>query len=407
MPLRFPTTRDGWRFDIVSLLAVIGESSMSRHVQPLTASRLCLLPRLLPAPQALLKPSRPSSLPSHNAMVVGIYSGIMVTQLNYFANLLHPVAELTPHTVREINITHKRPFNLGSSFRILGPVPGEISPKRASPLNVLTGFSTLLTLGLLIWTIIIEDGVAFVAILIVSVTSSIVGLASCWQPHLSKRAKTSRVPPGDVVIRSRNGAFLIIHCSEEIARELYIGAEECSYWVGDRPFQVLMGVGTLLLMIAVALLSNCTWVMQLVLGMSYIILNALYWGAALLPPRWHWSLDRYDMMFKPQIKSESYTEALWQAIKVSSRDETGHKREGRYKTTWVEISTAAPKTPAWNNWLREAEESVNIGNDGWDAIASWQKLQKEEEVRIEVGTAGIVPQSTKGTVGDFLLDPRR
>lgn len=382
MPLQFPTSRDGWRFDLVSLLAVIGESSMSRHVQPLTASRLCLLPRLLPAPQALLKPSRPSGLPSEHAMIVGTYSGTVVTQLNYFANLLHPITDLTPYTVREINIAHKRPFNLGS--RILGPAPGPIIPKRSSPLNVLTIFSTLLTIGLLIWSIILGDGVAFVAILTVSATSSIVGLASCWQPQLSKRAISSRVPPGDVVIRSRNGAFLIIHCAEEIARELYIGAEECSYWVGNRLFQVLMGLGTLLLMVAVALLSNCTWIMQLALSMSYIILNALYWAAALLPSSWHWNLDRYDVMFKPEVKSQNYMEALWQAIMAASRDGTGHRREGRYKTTWVQISAGAPNTQVWSKWLREAEENVNIGNDEWNARASWQKLHQEEEVEVGV-----------------------
>lgn len=49
----------GFRLDIVSLLAVISEYSMAEQAQPLTASWLCFLPQLLPAPQVLLKPSRP------------------------------------------------------------------------------------------------------------------------------------------------------------------------------------------------------------------------------------------------------------------------------------------------------------------------------------------------------------
>lgn len=400
MPLQFPTSRDRWRLDLVSLLAVIGESSMSGQVQPLTASRACLLPRLLPAPQALLRPSRPSGLPSQNAIIVGVYSGIMVNQLNYFANLLHPIAELAPHTVQKISITHK------IKRRANNPrfVPRDIVPNTFSPLSVLTVFSMLLTLGLLVWAFIIEDGVAFVAILMISATSSIVGLASLWRPQLSKRGLSSRVPPGDMVIRTRNAAFLIIHCPEDIARELYIGAETCAYSVRNRLFQVLMGLGTLLLMMAVALMSNCTWDMQLALGISYILLNALYWGAAMLPADWHWNLDRYELRLELQVKLESYTEALWQAIKITGKDGTGYRREGRYSAAWVQISAAAPKTSAWNNWLKEAEESVNIGTDEWDAIAAWQKLQKEEEVEAGAEPADIMRYLKRDTVDDIPLN---
>jgi len=53
---------NGWRLDIVSLLAVIGESSMESHAQALTSSWTCILPRIIPAPQALLKATRPSRL---------------------------------------------------------------------------------------------------------------------------------------------------------------------------------------------------------------------------------------------------------------------------------------------------------------------------------------------------------
>lgn len=51
---------EGWRFDIVSLLAVIGENSIEAHSQALTSSWTCMLPRLIPAPQVLLKPARPN-----------------------------------------------------------------------------------------------------------------------------------------------------------------------------------------------------------------------------------------------------------------------------------------------------------------------------------------------------------
>jgi hypothetical protein len=395
MPLQFPNSKSGWRLDIVSLLAVVGESSMSEHVQPLTASWLCLLPRLIPAPHALLKPSRPSSLPSKNAVVVGVHSGTMVMELNYFANLLHPIAELAPLTVQVIDIAHREPSQDN---------PSEIVPSIVSPLNFLTVASVFLTIGLLVWSVLLKDGVAFVAILTISTASSVVCLASLWRPKLTKRALSSRVPPGDVVVRTRKGAFLVIHCPEEVTRELYIGSEECSYSVKSQYFRGLVGLGTLLLMVAIVLMGNCNWMMQLALGVSYILLNGLYWGAALLPLRWHWELSRYELTFGATETLETYTEALWEAIKATSRDGEDPMRNGRCDTTWVQTSNAAPKTVVWNNWLREAEVNVNSGNEKWDPVAAWQRLQDEDEVEAGVAMTGITRRPTGRTAGDIPPD---
>ena len=90
----FPIGRNdetGWRLDVVSLLAILGESLMSRHVQSLSASKLCLLPRLIPAPQAFLRSSRQVRLLSPAAIVCGVYSGTLVHELNYFADIIHPL----------------------------------------------------------------------------------------------------------------------------------------------------------------------------------------------------------------------------------------------------------------------------------------------------------------------------
>jgi hypothetical protein len=274
MPLKFPTSRNEWRLDVVSLLAVIGESSMSKHAQPLTASWLCLLPRLIPAPQALIRPARPGGLPSQVAHVVGVHSGNYLQELNYFANLIHPINELQRHSVREVYIAHK-PINNKNDPNDADKIK-EIVPKIFSLLNFLTVGSTLLSLGLLIWSVIHQDGPACLAIVVISITSSMVGLASYWHPLLTERTYDFDVPPGDIVIRTRNGAFVIVHCTEEVARELYVGAEDCRYVLTTRPAQVLVGASTILLMIGVVLVGNCTFEMQLALGASYIALNGLF-----------------------------------------------------------------------------------------------------------------------------------
>jgi hypothetical protein len=64
---QFPIGQDesgDWRLDIAALLAVTGESFIGEHAQALTSSMLCLLPRIMPAPHALLQPRRPASLPA-------------------------------------------------------------------------------------------------------------------------------------------------------------------------------------------------------------------------------------------------------------------------------------------------------------------------------------------------------
>lgn len=370
--LELPTFKNGWKLDVVSLLAVIGESSMSQHTLPLTASRLCLLPRLIPAPQALLKSSRPAVLSSRHSVVVGVHSGIHVQELNFFANLLHPISDLPPYTVREFNI---QPSDDSSSRNrgekdpkahpeLLEPIAGAISPRKTAPLFILTIASTFLSIGLLVWAFLVQDLVAVLAILTISFASSIIGLASLWQPKLGKRQTKTKVPRGDLVVRARQGAFLIIHCPEEVTRELYIGTEECHYVVGDQIFKALVGVGTFMLMVAVVLMGNCTWVMQAALSSTYILLNGLYWIAALFKANSAWDLSRYEVKEKRTLTKSNFTEALWASILATK------------KTKWVKTSRAIPESEAWKAWLHEASE--NVENEKWDPTACLKRCLEEE-----------------------------
>lgn len=378
MPLNFPTSKKDWRLDVVSLLAVIGESSMAKHAQPLTASWLCLLPRLIPAPQALIRPSRPAGLPSQHAHVVGVHSGNYLQELNYFANLIHPISDLKRHSIHEIFIRHKPikdKSGLGKEDKVK-----EIVTKYFSFLNFLTVSSTLLSLALLIWSVIRQDGPACIAIAIISITSTLVGGASYWHPLLTERVYNSEVPPGDMVIRTRSGAFVVVHCTDEVARELYVGAEDCDYVLGARLAQVLVGTGTILLMVGVVLVGNCTFEMQVALGASYIALNGLYWVAALLPQRNNWDLfTRYEWDEPYIITEESYTLALYVTIIAASR--VNRTEVGEIKTDWVKTSRAAPDTPVWNKWLEEVTQKANTNVDGkpWDPVESWASIKKTDD----------------------------
>lgn len=114
----FPVTKQSWGINAVPLLAIMGEASIADNAQPMTASMLCLLPRILPAPQALLKPTRPSGLPTYTANVVGIYNGICLNEIRFFANIIHPLDEGEPYSFKVIEIKHAAD-NAGQKAKVL------------------------------------------------------------------------------------------------------------------------------------------------------------------------------------------------------------------------------------------------------------------------------------------------
>jgi hypothetical protein len=489
----------GWRLDVVTLLAVIGESSIADHSQAITASVLCLLPRIIPAPQALLKGTRPARMPETAAKMTGVYSGVSLDSVGFFANIIHPLDEFAPFGFKVLRISHVdqnqagglevplSPTTSGSRFgsffgRLQGksdnqlsvpklnkipgppsseadfggggvtsttgvkfrgsdveaqaPVPGITrrqtvkerltdyiaNPSLAnptlannakrpaipaalwSPVHILSVFSMLLTFSIIGFAIKFQDGTAIVAVALISIASSIVGAASWWQPILMSRSHTNKVPDGDVVIRTREGAFLIIKCTENVARELYAGTEECKYRVGGQWYKVLMGIGTFLLMASVILLGNCSWNSQLFIGGSYISLNGMYWAMGLLPKKYFWDLSRYQVdditprdsrdahkttdENDPREGVKSFTRTLWYCVRETER------------TAWVERSGAAPSTPQWKAWLAEAEQAAKSGNRQWPSIARKDELMRMSESEIEMEKKQKVSSDGKETQPD-------
>ncbi|KAM0479001.1 hypothetical protein ACHAPX_004979 [Trichoderma viride] len=470
----FPNDKDSWRLDVVSLLAVIGESAIGEHAQTITASMLCMLPRLLPAPQALLKPSRPTRLPETHAKMAGVESGTVLDSVGFFANIILPLEDMVPYDFVELDIKHaadalplealNQPHRRGLIARCMSLVrkaeafsegdspsaekesdaehrgmtsstdrdieearhpsarhptdpkvhfdpsvasghdhhdvsPGIIRrrtntevvqdllsartiaikgrrpivpPKLFSPLHILSAFSCLLSIGILIAAVFWQDGTAILAIVLVSFVSTVIGYASSWRPILMQRRHTNKVPSGDVMIRTREGAFVLVRCSEDVARELYSGTEECDYYVGEKVYRLCMAVGTILLMFGVVLLGNCTWNSQIFIGGSYIVLNGLYWGLGMLPMKYFWDLSRYDCKNVTKKDSKkahgvtndlderegypSFTRTLWYAIRETK------------SIGWVERSGAAPGTPQWKQWLNEALENAKAEKRDWPAV---------------------------------------
>ncbi|KAK3950509.1 hypothetical protein QBC32DRAFT_13506 [Pseudoneurospora amorphoporcata] len=477
---------EGWSFDVITLLAIIGEGSVAEFAQTITASSLCMLPRLIPAPQALLRPQRPQRLPEVHAKLAGVYGGTLLDSVGFFANILHPLDEYKPFDFRVFEIKHthllkpdvrrrlenegflgtvfglrwlkrkkakkqeqknseitinntrengaRHDFNSdasrdadadairrrnggtdgkhvtldvdaehGDHIPTLGinrqPTMAEritdivtapkmmtpqcvasspnarytVPPALDSPMHVINVFSFLITIAILITSAYWHDGAAVTAIVTISVSASVMGYASWWYPLLMARQANAKVPPGDVVIRTREGAFLVVKCTEEVARELYQGTEECRY-VSTKYHRLFMGIAMVLLMVAVVLLGNCRWSSQALIGGAYVLLNSIYWVCGLLPQRFFWDLSRYTItdVTPEDVKSNdkndvppNFTRTLWYAIRETKKD------------AWVDRSGALPGTLQWKKWLEEALSAANEGNHDWDAVGRKDAIMRE------------------------------
>lgn len=79
---------DIFTLDIVGFLAVLGESSVLANAQVSALSPFFYLPRILPAPNALIRVSRPTTLPPTLAEVTGVYSGNVKHHVHHVAHIL-------------------------------------------------------------------------------------------------------------------------------------------------------------------------------------------------------------------------------------------------------------------------------------------------------------------------------
>ncbi|KAF9888912.1 hypothetical protein FE257_008282 [Aspergillus nanangensis] len=105
-------------------------------------------------------------------------------------------------------------------------------------------------------------------------------------------------------------------------------------------------------------MANCGWTMQVVLGASYLVLNAVYMVCALTPSVsrfWHWDLPMLEIENLGAKQADGFAEAVWEAMCRTA------------STDWAVKGNMAPTTGWWKAWLAEANE--NLGNPCWD---SWE-----------------------------------
>lgn len=364
---------------------------MEPIAQVATLSYLIYLPRLIPAPQTFLKTQRPEKLETtSNAKVVGVHSGNASEDIHHVAHALHRGDKLAPNTVQCVRVDEDDTL----------PRP---STKRYGPLAILAFLGFCMSATLFALALYYNDGMALLATISLSLLSTNTGIANKWQPTPNDPKPDKHSPPGDVIIKYPQGAFIIVKCSEQTARYLYFNpSERCMYSIRSTPiYRTLSLISTLLLMAGVICLANSKIELQTAFAGAYMLINIFYWVGAALPPARHWDLSRLKLTHvqltgghppssaKEKVKNENqtYTEALWKTIAV-----TGTK-------AWLVETDWAPKTRAWSEWLSEAEDAATaepmmasrLGDKeiwkirDWDSRQTLSKILRTNTERMRAG----------------------
>jgi hypothetical protein len=269
---------------------------------------------------------------------------------------------------------------------------GVVKAKLLGPTTFVAILGFILSMGLLGFSLWQQDGMGMLAVLCLSFLSTLIGVGNKWTLNLPTRRNAGQfTPKGDVVIRYPKGNFVVVRCTEDVARELFFAPETIEYLV-EHPwkYRMIALVGTIILMFGVIFLGNSGTYVQVTFAGAFMVLNAGYWIVAALPQRYHWDTrcfevipQAFDEPAQPPVKeiydsktdhcklddkdidskkapklrvskslpikrkpwvsyNKTFTQALWKVI-VATQD-----------IEWARRSKTAPATDAWDEWLHEA-----------------------------------------------------
>ena len=184
------------RLDIVGIIAILGEASITRNAQVTSLAWWSTIPRLMPAPHALLEHERKYRLPTAPGIVSGAYSGLVKKEINYFSQLLHP-EPLDDYQVELCQVTRKDiPAN--------APQPRSFGPRNHEPLFWVSLGGSAMAVALIGLSVYYHDGFSLLATVMLSMVSSFVGFGTHWtlvfkEPPVT-REREGAIPRSDVII---------------------------------------------------------------------------------------------------------------------------------------------------------------------------------------------------------------
>jgi len=217
---------------------------------------------------------------------------------------------------------------------------------------------------------------ALLAVCFLSLLSTLIGIGNYWTLELPERKVPDKnAPPGDVVVRHPKGAFLVVQCDEDVARQLFFAPETIDYWVENVwRYRYMSLLGTLMLMSGVVALGNATNVLQTAFAAAYMLINAAYWVVAALPARRHWNLSGFEVKTQEFVLPSTDLPHKSTATVAPSNDlldEAGPEKE--------DVAEPAEKKGRWKStrerWASEKKEK-KIAKKKADAKKAQDKCKK-------------------------------
>lgn len=184
------------QLDIVGIIAVLGEGSVTRNAQVTSLSWWSVLPRFLPAPQALLEHERKYRLPTAPGIVAGAYSGTVKREINFFAQLLHQ-RRLDDYEVELVEVLPLRKRGDGEAKE------PSFGPRQFGPLFWVTLLGCAMGIAITVLSAYYDDGFALFSTIMLSMVSCTVGIGTRWDLIFTEpkiRGDRRTMPRSDVVI---------------------------------------------------------------------------------------------------------------------------------------------------------------------------------------------------------------
>ncbi|KAL8655749.1 MAG: hypothetical protein Q9226_002921 [Calogaya cf. arnoldii] len=455
-----------FKLDIaVPLVILLGEYGRSYHrLGARAASWSCIIPRIVSATPLYSGLFEKMELESHKSVVTGNSNSVNIAkQLHWLPNLLHPIQNLHSYEFRV--------FRIGCKSRILAyhydnpSLPGaedcivedqkvatltELHAELRSGDQLQHGFlqlsrkfltflwdctkdgvlvlsigSFLATLALIVWAILIADGLAIIGIILLCFASFLSGLSSKWtcralekrpvpkeeayrtsstRHHVMSRWITRWAKPfsltmleahsildaklslldkigSQILILSPNGAITVIHCTEAVASLLYTTSWATMHFlVKNHKIRRLLNASTLIVLFcALILIASCTWTMQAAIGSAYVTL-LLIWEAFFTFSKCPVDLNHFTVTEETPEKCQNahlnnndladseqlpnFVKTLWYALCQTTDD------------TWATASGILPSSSGWHSWLEEA--SKNKSDPQWPVVAESIRLTGQE-----------------------------
>jgi hypothetical protein len=378
-PLQVDKAKPTWGFDIVGLLAVIGGASIEKFAYVITASFVGSIPRLLPAPETMLNINRPTRLPSlETATVFGIYSGRKKDGLGFFGNAMHGVDSLKPYQFQAYRISHKKDPAVAAVESLLSvngrearnlelAISANVPLCNFNPLDCVTLVSVLITIALFVYAGIEHDAVALLGLGTMCISTSTACLSAGWYPRMKISGSKE---PGDVIIRTLDGAIVCVACTEAVAQELYFSTPFCDYVYQGVKHKSFLLISTVCLMASIIFFSNCTWKIQIAVGLAYIVLNLAYFVLSLadVHPSRIWDMEsRYEVTRLENKLNDHHIQPLCDAIRVT------------HEVDWIKEGELLPATSGYEGWLQEAKENRHNPDYGFEE-SFYRRKKKDEEI---------------------------